>query len=266
MIQRDGERTAVQHVRGDRGEMVREARDTRGRARPLISWHGSQAQPLSSLPTSCEQRMFVDGGRNMAETLRFIELRCADCGHTGKRTGAQLEADLGEAPTLPNVLSLYRYFVCRCKSRNLYVSGDRGNVILDPYKIQYCKHPGCENPISLPYLALHPKVDRCQICAAEPTVSLPAPPIPPLRPTPQTLAPNLQPLWAALKAKRLELSRQEGKAAFHIFYDTVLMDICRNRPRNLAEMGEVYGVGLDKLDRYGKIFLEVIRSVRLNDD
>jgi ATP-dependent DNA helicase RecQ len=38
------------------------------------------------------------------------------------------------------------------------------------------------------------------------------------------------------------------------------------RPRSLAEMGEVHGVGEAKLARYGATFLEVVRSARSPED
>ena len=51
-----------------------------------------------------------------------------------------------------------------------------------------------------------------------------------------------------------------------IFPDRTLVDMCVKRPRNLAEMGEVHGVGEAKLARYGNTFLEVVRSSTSGDN
>ncbi len=74
------------------------------------------------------------------------------------------------------------------------------------------------------------------------------------------LTTNQQALLAALKARRLELARQERQPAYVIFPDRTLVDICMKWPCTLAEMAEVHGVGEAKLARYGAIFLEVVAS------
>jgi ATP-dependent DNA helicase RecQ len=75
------------------------------------------------------------------------------------------------------------------------------------------------------------------------------------------LTTNQQALLAALKARRLELARQERQPAYVIFPDRTLVDMCVKRPRSLAEMAGVHGVGEAKLARYGDTFLDVVRSV-----
>ncbi len=66
------------------------------------------------------------------------------------------------------------------------------------------------------------------------------------------------PLWLALKAKRLELAREQAVPPYVIFHDTTLIEILNRRPNSLVEMSQIMGVGRAKLDRYGEDFLEVL--------
>ena len=68
------------------------------------------------------------------------------------------------------------------------------------------------------------------------------------------------PLWQALKAKRLELAREQGVPPYVIFHDSTLLGILQRRPASLEEMAEVSGVGQAKLERYGAAFLGVLRA------
>jgi ATP-dependent DNA helicase RecQ len=65
-------------------------------------------------------------------------------------------------------------------------------------------------------------------------------------------------LFAAMKAKRLELARAQNVPPYVIFHDRVLLELAARKPANLGAMSQVSGVGQSKLDRYGKIFLAVI--------
>jgi ATP-dependent DNA helicase RecQ len=66
------------------------------------------------------------------------------------------------------------------------------------------------------------------------------------------------PLWLALKVKRLELAREQAVPPYVIFHDTTLIEILNRRPNSLVEMSQIMGVGRAKLDRYGEDFLEVL--------
>ena len=66
------------------------------------------------------------------------------------------------------------------------------------------------------------------------------------------------PLWLALKAKRLELAREQSVPPYVIFHDTTLIEILNRRPISLLEMSQIVGVGRAKLDRYGEDFLSVL--------
>jgi ATP-dependent DNA helicase RecQ len=71
---------------------------------------------------------------------------------------------------------------------------------------------------------------------------------------------NDDPLWIALKAKRLELAREQGVPPYVIFHDSTLLGILNQRPATLDEMAQVSGVGQAKLARYGDEFLRVLRD------
>ena len=66
------------------------------------------------------------------------------------------------------------------------------------------------------------------------------------------------PLWHALKAKRMELAREQGVPPYVIFHDSTLLEILNQKPTSLIEMSQITGIGQAKLMRYGNAFLEVL--------
>jgi ATP-dependent DNA helicase RecQ len=72
---------------------------------------------------------------------------------------------------------------------------------------------------------------------------------------------NEDPLWLALKAKRMELAREQGVPPYVIFHDSTLLEILNQRPGSLTELGRISGVGQAKLTRYGDDFLKVVEDV-----
>ena len=66
------------------------------------------------------------------------------------------------------------------------------------------------------------------------------------------------PLWHALKAKRMELAREQGVPPYVIFHDSTLLEILNQKPTSLIEMSQITGIGQAKLMRYGDAFLEVL--------
>ncbi len=73
-------------------------------------------------------------------------------------------------------------------------------------------------------------------------------------------------LLEALKARRRELARGQGVPAYVIFPDRTLMEIARARPRDLADLAGLHGVGQVKLERYGAAFLSVVEAYRAAAD
>jgi len=75
---------------------------------------------------------------------------------------------------------------------------------------------------------------------------------------------NEDPLWLALKAKRLELARDQGVPPYVIFHDSTLLEILSQRPCSLIDLGKISGVGQAKLVKYGDAFLQVVETVANN--
>jgi ATP-dependent DNA helicase RecQ len=71
---------------------------------------------------------------------------------------------------------------------------------------------------------------------------------------------NDDPLWQALKAKRLELAKEQGVPPYVIFHDSTLLEILNQRPQTLDAMGRISGIGQAKLVRYGDDFLKVLED------
>ena len=71
---------------------------------------------------------------------------------------------------------------------------------------------------------------------------------------------NDDPLWLALKAKRLELAREQGVPPYVIFHDATLLEILERRPQTPTQFAQISGVGQAKLARYGDAFLHVLKQ------
>lgn len=72
------------------------------------------------------------------------------------------------------------------------------------------------------------------------------------------------PLWQALKNKRLELARTQQVPPYIIFHDSTLLEIHENKPTSLDAFSRISGVGQTKLERYGALFIEVISKINQN--
>jgi ATP-dependent DNA helicase RecQ len=73
---------------------------------------------------------------------------------------------------------------------------------------------------------------------------------------------NDDPLWQALKARRLELAREQGVPPYVIFHDSTLLEILNQKPQTLDQLGRISGVGQAKLTRYGDDFLKVLEDAQ----
>jgi ATP-dependent DNA helicase RecQ len=81
------------------------------------------------------------------------------------------------------------------------------------------------------------------------------------RQTRQTLPENVDTaLWEALRDCRRQLAEAQGIPPYVIFHDSTLLAMCSQRPRSLAEFGELPGVGARKQEKYGSAFLQVIEE------
>ncbi|WP_028968628.1 DNA helicase RecQ [Sphingomonas sp. URHD0057] len=70
------------------------------------------------------------------------------------------------------------------------------------------------------------------------------------------------PLFDALRETRRALAAESGVPAYVIFHDSTLREIAAARPRNLAELAQVNGVGEAKLARYGDAMLAAVAAAR----
>jgi len=75
-----------------------------------------------------------------------------------------------------------------------------------------------------------------------------------------TLDPANAALFEALRARRLELARSERVPPYVVASDRTLRECAELRPRSLAELEGVYGIGPAKAARYGPALLTVVRS------
>lgn len=67
-------------------------------------------------------------------------------------------------------------------------------------------------------------------------------------------------LFLALKELRNKLAKEKKLPSYIVFNDKSLHDMCAIKPRNSQEFLLVHGVGQNKLERYGDIFLSTINS------
>ncbi len=67
-------------------------------------------------------------------------------------------------------------------------------------------------------------------------------------------------LWEALRERRRELAASQGVPPYVIFHDASLKEMAEHRPRTLEEFATIPGVGEKKLNRYGRVFVELIRA------
>jgi ATP-dependent DNA helicase RecQ len=65
-------------------------------------------------------------------------------------------------------------------------------------------------------------------------------------------------LLAALKKLRRELAEEQGIPAYAVFPDRTLVELAAKRPATLDDMQGIHGIGERKLERYGRIFLDVL--------
>jgi ATP-dependent DNA helicase RecQ len=69
-------------------------------------------------------------------------------------------------------------------------------------------------------------------------------------------------LFDALRARRLELARADGVPPYVVASDRTLRELAEVRPRFMAQLQEIYGIGPAKAARYGEAFLAVVRAQR----
>jgi ATP-dependent DNA helicase RecQ len=67
-------------------------------------------------------------------------------------------------------------------------------------------------------------------------------------------------IFELLRSLRKEIAQREGMPPYVIFHDSTLKEMSQRLPRDEYEMLTITGVGENKLKKYGKQFLEVIKD------
>ena len=79
-------------------------------------------------------------------------------------------------------------------------------------------------------------------------------------PSPRRAPEPDDPMYAALKAWRLERSKSDDVPAYVVFHNSTLEEIATRGPRSLSELATVPGVGPTKIERYGPDVLAVLAA------
>ncbi|MEG4234442.1 DNA helicase RecQ [Microcoleus sp. Pol11C3] len=76
----------------------------------------------------------------------------------------------------------------------------------------------------------------------------------------RSLAVEVEALFTILRTLRKQIADEQFVPPYVVFADKSLRDMAEKRPQSLREFEDVYGVGSNKRDKYGKVFLEAIRT------
>ena len=74
------------------------------------------------------------------------------------------------------------------------------------------------------------------------------------------LPPEAKALYEALRAERARMAREQSVPAYVIFHDATLAAIATARPRSLAALREIPGMGRSKIERYGAAVLAAVAA------
>ncbi len=76
----------------------------------------------------------------------------------------------------------------------------------------------------------------------------------------RSLAVEVEGLFSILRSLRKQIADEQFVPPYVVFADRSLRDMAEKRPQNLTDFEDVYGVGSNKRDKYGKVFLEAIHT------
>lgn len=71
-------------------------------------------------------------------------------------------------------------------------------------------------------------------------------------------------LLSELKKERLRLAKENGVPAYLIFHDSTLIEMSEAMPISEDSMLQVRGVGPEKLEKYGRHFIRLIKALKSN--
>ena len=63
-----------------------------------------------------------------------------------------------------------------------------------------------------------------------------------------------------LKEWRRETAKEGSVPAFVVMHDTTLEALCEARPRSIAKLLDVPGIGEKKAERYGEALLRIVKE------
>ena len=81
-----------------------------------------------------------------------------------------------------------------------------------------------------------------------------------IRPAEGGLEPEAARIFEALRAERGRLAREQSVPPYVIFHDSTLIALAKLKPRSLADLHAIPGMGEKKIERYGEIVLALTRD------
>ena len=82
-----------------------------------------------------------------------------------------------------------------------------------------------------------------------------------LPPTPSEPVPEDKQLFEQLRLLRLQIAQEEHLPPYIIFSDKTLHELATYKPQTLDEFGSIYGIGENKMRKYGEIFIHAIHGM-----
>jgi ATP-dependent DNA helicase RecQ len=76
----------------------------------------------------------------------------------------------------------------------------------------------------------------------------------------------VDPMFEALRSARREIATAASVPPYVVFHDSTLREIAEARPRSLAELARIQGVGAAKLERYGDAMLAAVAAAEESAD
>lgn len=73
-------------------------------------------------------------------------------------------------------------------------------------------------------------------------------------------------LFESLRQLRLQLANEKGVPPYVIFGDMTLRELAKYRPASLQTLSRIYGIGQQKLDQYGNVFLAAVLKYSQEND
>ncbi|WP_158734923.1 DNA helicase RecQ [Alteribacillus sp. YIM 98480] len=70
------------------------------------------------------------------------------------------------------------------------------------------------------------------------------------------------PLFEEMRKERAVIAKQQGIAPYMVFSDRTLLDICAYLPADKTQLLQIKGIGKQKLESYGEVFLDIVNSYK----